>query len=217
MTLQVEAKRTRMVRKVAVQLLFGGLLGLGAAEGGSWILKTGVLGPLGLSQGIALTVAMFYAVMGLIVGLGTSNVRLGSHVLNVADEADLRDQRVMLALSAFSMVLMGGLLAMLALAAPGGIIAPNVALAIFAVSVAVLIWLTFRILKVMDELMKAVSRECGEVAYYLVLAVAGGWAVLAHLGFVPGMAMLDFVTLNYVLLLAASFIATGRRGLMKLN
>lgn len=217
MTHEAEAMRKRKVRKVAVQLVIGGLVGMGAAKLAPALLESGVLGPIGPSQGAALAVALFYGVIGIIIGLGVVNVRLGAQALNVEDEEDLREQRRVLALSALSMVLMAALLALLALAGPGRLVSPALALAVTVPAVALLILLSLRMLRVMDELMRAVTRECGEIAYYLVLAVAGGWALLAHLKFVPDMAMLDFVTLNYVLLLVASVIANGRHGLMRVR
>jgi len=79
----------------------------------------------------------------------------------------------------------------------------------------VLVWFSIRALADMDELMRAVTRDCGEIAYYLLMLIGGGWAVLAHLGYAANITMLDFVTLNFAALLVASYIANGRRGLLK--
>jgi len=109
------------------------------------------------------------------------------------------------------------MLAVLALSAPDGPIAPAIGLTVAVIASTGLVWASLRILRDMDELLRSVTRECGEIAYYLLLAIGGGWAVLAHLGYSPSMRMLDFITLNYVLLLAASFIASGRRGMLRMR
>ncbi|MDP4605563.1 MAG: hypothetical protein NWS68_05365, partial [Erythrobacter sp.] len=65
-----------------------------------------------------------------------------------------------------------------------------------------------------DELMLAVNLEAGAISCSLVLLVVSMWAMLAHLGLAAGPAPLDLLTLFYVLVLAASFIAVGRRGML---
>jgi hypothetical protein len=62
--------------------------------------------------------------------------------------------------------------------------------------------------------MRAISLEGGAVSFGLVVLVAGGWAMLAHLGYAARPAPLDLLSLFYVLLLLASFIAVGRRGML---
>ena len=47
-----------------------------------------------------------------------------------------------------------------------------------------------------------------------MLAVGGGWAMLAHLGYVPAPAPLDWLTMLTLLMFAASFIALGRRKML---
>jgi hypothetical protein len=48
----------------------------------------------------------------------------------------------------------------------------------------------------------------------LVLALGGGWAMLAHLGFVAAPAPLDWLTMFTILMFVAAFIAAGRRKLL---
>ena len=59
------------------------------------------------------------------------------------------------------------------------------------------------------------SRETGNAAFYLIVVIGGGWAILAHLGFVPAPAPLDWLTMITLTMFAASFIVVGRRGLLK--
>lgn len=60
---------------------------------------------------------------------------------------------------------------------------------------------------------RTLSHETGSLAFYLVLGLGGGWALLAHLGFAAAPAALDWLTLFIVLLFAASVIAVARRNL----
>ena len=68
-----------------------------------------------------------------------------------------------------------------------------------------------------DELMLAVNLEAGALSYGLGLMVVGGWALLAHLGYAASPAPLDLLSLFYVLVLLASFIAVGRRGMITIR
>jgi len=65
-----------------------------------------------------------------------------------------------------------------------------------------------------DQLARALSRETGSIAFHLILAAGGGWAMLAHLGFVPAPAALDWLTMFVLLMFVAAFIAAGRRNLL---
>jgi hypothetical protein len=71
--------------------------------------------------------------------------------------------------------------------------------------------------RVCDELMLAVNLEAGALTSGLVLVVVGSWAMLAHLGYVAGPQPLDLLTLFNVLVLVASFIAIGRRGMLTIR
>jgi hypothetical protein len=68
-----------------------------------------------------------------------------------------------------------------------------------------------------DELMLAVNLEGSAISFTMVLVVIGLWAMLAHLGFAQGPAPLDLLSLFYVLMLASSFIAVGRRGMLTIR
>ena len=66
----------------------------------------------------------------------------------------------------------------------------------------------------MDELMRGMSQECGNLSFYLVMLLGGGWAMLAHLGLATAPAPLDWLTMFLGLTLVAAFIAVGRRGML---
>ena len=110
---------------------------------------------------------------------------------------------------------MGLMLVLLSLAGPAGPLSPGVALAGVAVLLGIQAGLTLVIWPRIDELSQTLSRETGNAAYYLIVIVGGGWAILAHLGFVPAPAPLDWLTMLTVIMLAASLIAAGRRGLLQ--
>lgn len=201
-------------RKFVLQALAGGVVGAGFSVAVGELIDSGALGAFTAGQEAALFVAMLYAVIGLVVGLGVALPRAGASMLNVEDEEELREQRAMLGWSAVSMLLIGLLLGVLAVSGEGGLVEPALALGIVGAGWLVLAVLGWRMLATLDELMRALSRESAEMAYYLLFTVAGGWATLAWLGFAPPMGMLAFVTLCHALLLLATFIVTARRGMM---
>jgi hypothetical protein len=55
------------------------------------------------------------------------------------------------------------------------------------------------------------------MSYGLVFVVVGGWSMLSHLGYVAAPQPLDLLSLFYVLVLLASFIAVGRRGMLTIR
>jgi hypothetical protein len=112
------------------------------------------------------------------------------------------------------MVLWGGALFALALAAPDGPLPQSGALAMGAGGLVTGAVLSIPIYRLSDELMRAVNLEAGAVSFGLVLLIGGSWAILAHLGYAPAPAPLDWLTLFYTLMLLASFIAVGRRGML---
>jgi hypothetical protein len=63
--------------------------------------------------------------------------------------------------------------------------------------------------------MMAVMQEGGALGAWLLFAVVGSWATLAHLGFAQGPQPLDLLSLLYGLMLAASFIVVFRRGMVR--
>lgn len=105
-------------------------------------------------------------------------------------------------------------LIVLALAGPGGVLSPAAALAGALLLIAVLTLLGIATWRLSDELVRTLSYETGNMAFYLILVLGGGWAMLAHLGFVAAPAPLDWLTMFTLLLYVASFIALGRRKLL---
>ena len=194
---------------VAVAFFLLGIWAFGAfgvAEG---------LGPIGASAWVAggLGLALI-----LVAGLGSvavAGVRRGAGIVD--DEEVAEDMRERSRLFLFSYAWVAGyglLLIVLGLAGPGGLLSPAAALAGAFALAAVLAVLTIAVWRLSDELMRTMSCETGNMAFYLLLLVGGGWAMLAHLGFVPAPAPLDWVIMLIVLLFAATFIVLGRRKLL---
>ena len=175
----------------------------------------GALDALGASDWAAAgtgSLLLAVACLGLVV---TASARGGAGLID--DEAtaeDMRERGRLFVLSFAWMVVCGLLLVLLALAGPAGRLSSAGALAGALLLTAVLAYLTIAAWRVSDELARTLSNETGTIGFYLVLAIGGGWAMLAHLGHVAAPAPLDWLTLFTVTMFAASFIALGRRKLL---
>lgn len=201
-------------RKVVISNLVGGAIGLAGMIALVRLYEGGTLGEIGPSGMIACVAGAVFVLIALPIGLGLVLPALGAQMLNVEDAEELRDQRRMLAFGAASMAAWGAALIVLALAGEGGIVSPSMGLAIVLALFAVSTLLTVSMWRRMDELMRGMSRECGNLSFYLLALVGGGWAMLAHLGFTSAPAPLDWLTMFTALTLLASFIAVGRRGML---
>ena len=213
----MEAMRNKTApnwRKFVTSGLVGAVVGGAGMFGLIGLYESGALGDLGASDMIACVAGAVYVLIGLQVGLGIALPALGWRFLNVEDAEEIREQRAMFAYAAAVMVAWGGALMVVALAGPGGIVAPGMGLAAALGLIAVSVLLTVLMWRLMDELMRGMSRECGNLSFYLLLLVGGTWAMLAHLGFAAGPAPLDWLTMFTALTLLASFAAVGARGML---
>jgi hypothetical protein len=204
----------RWVRKLLIPGLVGGVVGYAAAATMMYFIDSSAVGGLGMSATIASLVGVVYAVIGLSVGFGAASPGIGARFLNVEDADELREQKKVLTLSGAAMALWGASLLALALAAPDGPVPQGAALAVGFGGLAIGTWLSLPAYRASDELMRAISLEAGALGYGLVLLVVGIWAMLAHLGYTAAPAPLDLLSLFYVLVLVASFIIIGRRGML---
>jgi hypothetical protein len=181
-----------------------------------WLLADRIsLGTIGVSAWVSLIfglVLIAVAIMGLLVAT-VAHARLP--VLRPEQAELVLEQGRVLPLSLVVIAAMGLKLVLLSLAAPGGPLAPGLALAGVVALLGIEIGLTRMIWPLIDELSQTLSRESGNAAYYLIVLVGGGWAILAHLGFVPAPAPLDWLTMFTVIVLAASTIVVARRGLLE--
>lgn len=201
-------------RKHVVGVAVGMVAGIGGAFAMIRLIESGALGEFEGSQLAAAVVGLIFLLTAFGVGAGLVSPRLGAQYLNVENADDLRDQRRMLALSALGMIAWGLILFILAASGPTGALQALPALIVVAGLLAAVTVLTAGQWRLMDELMRQISNEGGNVAFYLTMLFGGGWATLAYLGFVPGPGHLDWITLISVATLAGTTIAAGKRGLL---
>jgi hypothetical protein len=160
--------------------------------------------------GLAIIVVAIFGVIALI------NAHTGARIMEMDSDAaeDLRERGRLILCSLAWMAASGLLLVGLSLAGPAGLLSPTAALAAALILLAVTSITGIAVWRLSDELGRTLSHEAGNMAFYLIQVVGGGWAMLAHLGFVAAPAPLDWLTLFIVLMFAASFIAAGRRKLL---
>jgi hypothetical protein len=177
--------------------------------------RAGALEAMGASERAAAAAGSLLAIVAFLGMLVLASAHTKVDVIDDEMAAEELRERGRLMLCSFVWIVACGLLLIgLSLSGPGGLVPPAAALAGALVLIAVLIALGIAASRLSDELGRTLSRETGHMAFYLILAVGGSWAMLAHLGFVAGPTPIDWLTLFVVLLFAASFIAVGRRKLL---
>ncbi|MEO7690455.1 MAG: hypothetical protein ABIS51_14325 [Sphingomonas sp.] len=177
--------------------------------------RAGDLRAMGASEWAAVVTG---SVLFLVAVLGTFVTASAHTSANLIDDEvaadDMRERGRLFLYSFIWTAACGLLLILLGLAGPGRVVSQSAALAGASLLIGALIVLGIAASRLSDELGRTLSRETGHIAFYLILFFGGGWAMLAHLGFVAGPAPLDWLTLSVILLFAASFIAAGRRKLL---
>lgn len=207
----------RWARKLLIPALIGAVAGFAASAGMMEFIDSSAVGGLDMSATVAALVGMVYVVIGFGVAFGSASPQVGAKFLNVEDADELREQKKVLGLSGVAMLMWGAALVALALAAPDGPVPQGVALAVGLTGLVIGTVLSIQVYRASDELMLAVNLEGGALSYGLVFVVVGGWAMLAHLGYTAAPAPLDLLSLFYVLVLVASFVAVGRRGMLTIR
>jgi hypothetical protein len=215
MTDQETPPKPAWPRKTVFRLVSGGVVGFVAAKAMISAIDSPAIGGLEASSAIAALIGLMYALMGASILAGSAMPRAGAAFLNVEDADEIREQKRLFLFSAVSSLLWGGALIALALAAPDGPLPQWTALIVAGVCLAVGSVLAFPMYRASDELMMAVMQEGGALSAWLLFAVVGFWASLAHLGFVQGPQPLDLLSLFYGLMLVASFIVIFRRGMVR--
>lgn len=214
MTQEKSPATPRWVKKLLIPALIGAAVGYAVATAMMHYIDSPAIGGLGESATVAALTAVVYIVVGLGVAFGAASPAVGARFLNVEDADELREQKKVLTLSGAAMTLWGASLLALAMAAPDGPLPQAAALAIGIGGLVAGSWLSLVVYRASDELMRAINLEEGALTYGLVLLVAGGWAMLAHLDYTAAPQPLDLLSLFYVLVLVASFIVIGRRGML---
>jgi len=201
-------------RKFASSALVGAAVGAGGMIGLVTLHERGTFGELDASGMIACITGLVFVLIGAQVVLGIAWPGLGRKFLNVEDAEELLEQRRVLGYAAAAMLAWGAILIVVALGGPGGTVAPAAALTVALCLVAGCVLLSVLMWRHMDELMRDMSRQCGNLSFYLLLAVGGLWATLAQLGYAAAPAPLDWLTMFTALTLLASFVAVGLRGML---
>jgi len=170
---------------------------------------------ISVSGWIAAVTGATLVVMAVLGSLVTASTRTNLALVDDEVAAEEMRERGRLFFCSFTwMAAFGLLLIGLSLSGPGGLLSPIAAVAGALILIAILTALGIAAWRMSDELGRTLSHETGNMAFYLILVLGGGWAMLAHLGFVVAPAPLDWLTLFTVLMFAASFIALGRRKLL---
>lgn len=202
---------------------FGNFAILSAAAGGVAVLaisgirpllRAGAFGTIGTSQWAAAVAGLTLLFFATCIGLLPALARRGWTLMEVEQVEILRERSPLLFLSWIVVAAMGLMLILLSLAGPGSVVSPAAALAGLLVLSIVATALSIAAWRLMDELDRTLSYETGNMAFYLIVLLGGGWAMLAHLGFVAAAASLDWLTMFTVIMFAASFIVAGRRKLL---
>ncbi|MDJ0979882.1 MAG: hypothetical protein QNI87_15255 [Erythrobacter sp.] len=212
-------KDQRISRKlvtIAALSLGAGVIGyFGGYAFGETSVETGY--ELSMSVIIALAVAVMYLTTAGLVLVGTAVPKFGENVLNVEDAEEIEEMRAMVLNSAFALGSWGAALLVIALAEPAGPISPLHSFLVSAAGIVLGCYFAAVSYRHSDELMMAVNREAAVWAYGLVFCVIGGWAMAAHADLLAPPAPLDVMTGFYALVLLATCIAAGRRGMLKLR
>lgn len=214
---RASAKWRKLLVQLIAGLIFGGLVGYGAGHWAGGYAEARGLDNLPLSVEIAGMVAVIYILISTIVLAGSASPGIGAKILNVEDADEVREMQPQFVTSGMAMLLWGVALLGLALAAPVGPLSAPVALAVGAGGLLSGLWFAFKSYRAADELVLAMNIEAAALTYGLVLVVVGGWGMCAHLGYVPAPAPLDLLSAFYVLVLAATFIVVGRRGMLRVR
>lgn len=180
-----------------------------------WGFRALGIGTMGVSETVAAVLGLIALVLALMSGFAVAAAYRRPRLLSAETTEDLRARGRLLIYDSISMAALGLLLILLSIAGPGGALSPKVALAGALVLFGIAIVMPFAAWPLMDELAHALHRETSRMAFNLISVVGGGWAMLAHLGYVAAPAPLDWVSMFILFLLAASFISAGRRGLLK--
>ncbi|HEY6815637.1 MAG TPA: hypothetical protein VI168_08875 [Croceibacterium sp.] len=177
-------------------------------------VRTGAFGAMGVSQWVAVSAGLVLVFFASCLGLVQAVARSGWTLLEPEQIELLRERARLNVLSATAIAALGLALIVLSLAGPESVLPPAAALAGALVLLAAATVPSVAAWRLMDELDRTLTYETGNLSFYLVLLLGGGWATLAHLGFIPAAAPLDWLTMLAVISFPATYIAAGRRRLL---
>jgi hypothetical protein len=199
-------------RKLIFQFVVGGLLG-----GLTSFVGLGLLDAqnMALDQIVVAVVGLSYLLIGLICGFGLMAPKLGSSILNVEDEDEIREQSRILSGSAISMIALGAALIVLPMAGSDGPISRLAAIGGLLAALVLLIAISIRDWKYYDEMLMQLSRDAGNIAFSGVGSVILIWGSASWLGLVTAPTPLTLVALVSGGFLIAIFVASAQKGLMR--
>lgn len=213
MTSAIDRTKTRTM---IVRMLSGAVVGA-AVTGLFLTFVTDLPDFSDTSRLVAVMAGLCYGLMGLAVGIGTLAPRLGATFLNVEDANEISEERHMLGSAAIACLLAGVLFIALALAPARdfeGVLARDVAAGTVAASFIGLVGASLWMRRYIDELNRTLGNEASALGMNLAFLLFGGWAALAHLGYVQWIEPLGFVSGLALVLLAAIFWVVGKRGML---
>lgn len=211
MTAMVSETKMNKNHKIILQLVVGAAVGALVGYFGASLLKGASLAG---DQVAVVAIGAMYLVMGAFCGFGVLFPKVGSNLLNVEDEEDLREQRRILTGSAISTVALGAALAALALAGPGQMLSRGTGLGALLAALLLLVTISVRDWHLYDELMMGISRDAGNFAFCGIGTTLLIWASAAWLGMAAAPTPLALVAIISGGFLFAVFVAAARRGML---
>jgi hypothetical protein len=210
-------ERKRKWKKAGVSSLIGAAVGAGTVSLALWAAGEGLLAAMGPSRIVLGGIGLVFVLVGAMVGFGLAAPRAGAKLLNVGDAEELVEDRPKLLSSALYMGWIGVTLLLLALARTpdfaAGIVAPGVALAALAVLMVVSL-LSYTWMRSYDEFDRQLGLEGASWAFLIAAGVLLPWAAFDALGWNAPLASLDVIAVLAISLIAGSFVAVARRGMM---
>lgn len=170
-------------------------------------------GTMGASEWGAAVLGTVLVCVALFGTLAMASAHAGGQLIDEEAADELRDRPRLILYGLLWMAACGSLLIGLSLAGPDGVLPPAATLAGALVLIAILLMLGITTWRLSDELDRTLSYEAGNIAFYLIWAIGGGWAMLAHLDLAAGPAPLDWLTMLTALMFVASIFAAARRKL----
>ena len=208
--------RASRSRKLILQTALGAVTGGASMVGLLWLVDSRGFDVDRVDHVVTLGAGLVLALMSLLVVFGAAMPTAGAKVLNVEDEAEIRHQRQDLVVAAICMLLLAAGLVGLSLYSNEGetVIGRRTASIIVGASLAasVVVSLVFRLKQ--DELNQLLVKEATAFTGNGILVIFGGWATLAHLGYVELFSPIAFVGGCVAIFLLGLFIVMGRRGVL---
>ncbi|WJY19095.1 hypothetical protein [Pseudoblastomonas flavescens] len=160
-------------------------------------------------------VGLIYLLTGGMVLVGTLAPAAGAKVLNAEDVEEWREMRSVLFGSCAAFIISGIAMVALSLAAPAGPVAPIVAVSLIVIALVAAFVISKLQWDQYDELYRAISWEGSAYALGLLLPILFVWGALVQVGWLDSFEPLMVLAVAALLILVGTFIAAGRRGMLK--